>query len=261
MTKWTTPAYVKLLKGSLEVYGTADTKERASIVKEIKRQIRDLAKAAQDHPPDGLNQVKQNFTHLIHLCFDALLLQKIRNWLHNHRRVEAGMDNGSDSEPGQKPGLTIWKRKRWTFQGVVEQHEKEKINARAEELSKAERGTIDFLSAYRRARTQVCQELSTQEQLEFEGLAEKWNTEPVPPNIQREWVNLCTFIHLQLMSAASITVRLASRKFMHNALEFSRLAKEQMGVEIFMLAGWQDDKGQIKKAKWVFSNEMFHILD
>ena len=56
-------------------------------------------------------------------------------------------------------------------------------------------------------------------------------------------------IHLQLMSAASFTIRLASRKFMHNALEFSRLAKEQMGVEIFMLAGWQDDKGQIKKAK------------
>jgi hypothetical protein len=54
---------------------------------------------------------------------------------------------------------------------------------------------------------------------------------------------------LHFMSAASITVRLASRKFMHSALEFSRLAKEQMGVEIFMLAGWQDDKGQIKKAK------------
>ena len=45
------------------------------------------------------------------------------------------------------------------------------------------------------------------------------------------------------------TLRLASRKFMNKALEFARLAKEQMGVEIFMLAGWQDEKGQIKKAK------------
>jgi len=27
--------------------------------------------------------------------------------------------------------------------------------------------------------------------------------------------------------------------------------KEQMGVEVFMLAGWQDEMGNIMKVKWV----------
>jgi hypothetical protein len=56
------------------------------------------------------------------------------------------------------------------------------------------------------------------------------------------------FVSLQLTAAIS-PLRLASRKFMNKALEFTRLAKEQMGVEIYMLAGWQDERGQIKKAK------------
>jgi hypothetical protein len=36
---------------------------------------------------------------------------------------------------------------------------------------------------------------------------------------------------------------------MHTALEFVQFAKDQMGVEIFMLAGWKDAKGQFRKAK------------
>jgi hypothetical protein len=38
---------------------------------------------------------------------------------------------------------------------------------------------------------------------------------------------------------------------MHEALKFARFSKEQMGVEVFMLAGWLDEKGNVKKAKWV----------
>ena len=36
---------------------------------------------------------------------------------------------------------------------------------------------------------------------------------------------------------------------MHDGLEFVGLVKEQMGVEIFMFAGWQDERGNVKKAK------------
>jgi hypothetical protein len=36
---------------------------------------------------------------------------------------------------------------------------------------------------------------------------------------------------------------------MHEALKFARFSKEQMGVEVFMLAGWLDEKGNVKKAK------------
>jgi hypothetical protein len=186
MVKWTTPAYEELLNSRLEAYRKADAQERTSIVKEIKKEIRDVAKATQENPPDNLTQVKENLKYLIDLYSDDPSLQKIRNWLHNHRKAVAETDNSSDSEPGQKPTINVWKWKRWTFQGVVEQHEKERINARAEELSKAERGSIDFLSAYRRARTQVCQELSTQKQLEYEDLVEKWNAEAVPSKVQRE---------------------------------------------------------------------------
>ena len=38
---------------------------------------------------------------------------------------------------------------------------------------------------------------------------------------------------------------------MHEALKFARFSKEQMGVEVFMLAGWQDENGNVKMAKWV----------
>jgi hypothetical protein len=36
---------------------------------------------------------------------------------------------------------------------------------------------------------------------------------------------------------------------MHQATEFTELMKTQMGVEVFILAGWKDEDGQIKKAK------------
>jgi hypothetical protein len=44
-------------------------------------------------------------------------------------------------------------------------------------------------------------------------------------------------------------VRIATQKFMSEALNFVKSAKSQMGVEIFLLAGWRDNKGDIKKAK------------
>ena len=78
------------------------------------------------------------------------------------------------------------KRRHWTLQKVVEKHEKERINARAEELCGETRGTSKFLSSYRLARTQICGELSAEEYVRYEGLVEKWNTEPIPPVIQRE---------------------------------------------------------------------------
>jgi len=42
---------------------------------------------------------------------------------------------------------------------------------------------------------------------------------------------------------------LATRRFLHDTQDFVEHVKEQMGAEVFMLAGWQDDKGVIKKIK------------
>jgi len=36
---------------------------------------------------------------------------------------------------------------------------------------------------------------------------------------------------------------------MHEAFKFAWFLKEQMGVEVFMLAGWQDENGNVKMAK------------
>jgi hypothetical protein len=68
----------------------------------------------------------------------------------------------------------------------VEQYKKGNINARAQELSNAERGSVQFLSSYRRARTEICQELTQEEHQKYMGLVEKWNREPVPVPVQRE---------------------------------------------------------------------------
>ena len=64
---------------------------------------------------------------------------------------------------------------------------------------------------------------------------------------ESECLNCCPINH----SGSASSGRLASSKFMQQALNFARSAKEQMGAEVFMLAGWQDERGNIMKAKWV----------
>ena len=43
--------------------------------------------------------------------------------------------------------------------------------------------------------------------------------------------------------------RLATQKFMKLVNKFVREVKQQMGVEIFMLAGYRDSKGNLRKSK------------
>jgi hypothetical protein len=62
-----------------------------------------------------------------------------------------------------------------------------------------------------------------------------------------ERVNILSFCKLVFHLVCDS--RLASRKFMHEAIKFAQFAKDQMGVKIFMLAGWKNDTGVTKKAK------------
>jgi hypothetical protein len=105
--------------------------------------------------------------------------------MHNNRRAVGGSDSHSDSEPDMNPTFNTVKRRKWTMQGVVEHYMKDRIKTRAEELSKAERGTGSFLSSYRLARTEICNGLSQEERQRYRNLADKWNKEPVPADIQR----------------------------------------------------------------------------
>jgi hypothetical protein len=98
----------------------------------------------------------------------------------------AGERGHSDSEDDGRRSLRFNNRKKWTFQSVVEQHKKGEINARAQELSNAERGSIQFLGSYRRARTEICEGLTEGEQQRYLALVEKWNARPVPVTVQRE---------------------------------------------------------------------------
>jgi hypothetical protein len=68
----------------------------------------------------------------------------------------------------------------------VEQHKKQHINERAEILSKAGRGSTQFLASYRQARTEICKELSLEESRRYATLADKWNWAPVPLEVRRE---------------------------------------------------------------------------
>ena len=94
--------------------------------------------------------------------------------------------DSSDSEPEDMKFLG---KQHWTLQSVMEKYEKEKIKTRAEELSGAVRGTAQFLGAYCRARTQISQELSEQEKLRYERLAEEWNSKALPQKVQRQYVH------------------------------------------------------------------------
>lgn len=58
----------------------------------------------------------------------------------------------------------------------------------------------------------------------------------------------CSFFG-QISRTSDCYSRLASRKFVHEATAFTQFVKRQMGVEIFMLAGWPDENEMIKKIK------------
>ena len=58
MTHWTTPKYTKILTDSLASYQQANSKGRASIIKEIKAKIRDAAQDDHKNTPDDLTIVK-----------------------------------------------------------------------------------------------------------------------------------------------------------------------------------------------------------
>lgn len=182
MAPWTTPEFTVILSDNLERFGEAEFAERREIIKDIKQKIILSAETNRLEIPHNLTVVI--FQRLYALSwFSLCLLQEIRSWLHNNRRTPvAGPNAGRD----EHTALKFSNRGKWTLQSVVEQHEKQRIYARAETLSNADRGSIQFLASYRRARTEICEELSEEEHARYEMLAHKWNREPVPQMVQRE---------------------------------------------------------------------------
>jgi hypothetical protein len=62
--------------------------------------------------------------------------------------------------------------------------------------------------------------------------------------------------HLIIALDAHCYCRLADQKFGPFAEKFLKQAKEQMGVHIFMMIGYKNDKGQMLRSKFV----VFHII-
>jgi hypothetical protein len=93
-------------------------------------------------------------------------------------------DEISESDSGARPMENISKRTRWTLQSVVEHYHKDQIKRRAEELAETEKGTS--ISKYRRARTEISNEISHEEKEKYKALAEEWNAKHVPVEVQRE---------------------------------------------------------------------------
>ena len=181
--RWTTSEYTSILTDSLEVYRKADAKACLQIIKEIMHKISEAAKKDRKPVPEDLSHVSLDYSNVlllgIHFC-----IQKIRNWMHNHRCISK--EQSSDSDDMENTLTKRDKCRNWTFQGVVEHHIKATIVARAEELAQANVGKTEFLSNYRWARTEICNELSPEERIKYEEMVGKWNTEPLPQRVQRE---------------------------------------------------------------------------
>ena len=185
--RWTTSEYSKILIDRLDVYRKAGVQSRHQIIKDIMHKIQEAAEKDHKPTPDDLGHVSVDYSNLL-LTYSFFCMQKIRNWMHNHRAVSK-CDSSSDSDDMERMRIKRNMRKNWTFQGVVEQHKKAEIVARTEKLAKAHAGKTEFLSNYRRARTEICNELCLEERTKYEGLVEKWNTEPIPPKVQREYAS------------------------------------------------------------------------
>jgi hypothetical protein len=80
---------------------------------------------------------------------------------------------------------TFSRQFKWTLQSVVEEQNRSKITARAKEMSSAPSGSVEFLSAFRRARTTFCNELSEEERERYESMADGWNKGMLPVKVQR----------------------------------------------------------------------------
>jgi len=65
-----------------------------------------------------------------------------------------------------------------------------KISKLAQELSNSPPGSLDYLSAYKRALTQVEGELSQRQQQKYQAMAKEWSKKKLPPRMQQRYLHL-----------------------------------------------------------------------
>jgi hypothetical protein len=62
-SRWATDEYAAIMRDYLGLYVKSDTRERASIIKEIKSKIVISAEKSKTLRPEGLSQVSDSFPH------------------------------------------------------------------------------------------------------------------------------------------------------------------------------------------------------
>jgi hypothetical protein len=110
-------------------------------------------------------------------------LQKIKNWFHNHMHAKG--ENSEEEDNSEPPHFKKF-HKKWSLRRVVQHKKHLAIKQRMEELSQEAGEMTHPISLYPTACTQICNELTNRERLQFEEFAEQWNKAEVPKDVQQK---------------------------------------------------------------------------
>jgi hypothetical protein len=94
-------------------------------------------------------------------------------------------DDSDEEDDDEPPRLKKWS-KEWGLRRVVQNKMSRAIKQRMEELAEEAGETTHLIKLYPVACTQICNELSEEERCRFEDLADLWNRQGVPEDIQQK---------------------------------------------------------------------------
>lgn len=75
---------------------------------------------------------------------------------------------------------------------------REEISKLSIDLSQGKAGSSAYLQAYKKARSQVEQELTDNQRQRYKAMAKEWTEKKLPPSMQHRYINSNDFIKLQL---------------------------------------------------------------
>lgn len=161
-------------------YRTAKKSKRVEVVKEIYKAVYDDCKTKKI--PVGLTL--QGFSDvlpflLVSFCYSSNF-QKLRNYYGNHKAADP-----EHLESLSSLGLG----RDWTVRRVVWNLKKAEIASIIENETGYQPGTGAYLGCYQRITTRVVQNLSEEERLEYQQIADEWMNNGPPLDVKKEYVS------------------------------------------------------------------------
>ncbi|KAG1852097.1 hypothetical protein DFJ58DRAFT_841960 [Suillus subalutaceus] len=145
--------------------------------------------------------------------------ERAREWLQNH----------SHQKPSSKPLIKYGRT--WTARKVLIHTHKALIQEETGEMA----GSGEMISKWPKAAKTVINQLSAEEKEEAQAMADKWNNEAAPPEVQA---------HVAKTKGADMIEHFATEMF------------KKAGMRVFVLSTWKDGKGKLMLGGHDF-NEQF----